>query len=71
MKRESSSETSDANQNHNLRQFAEGKAPSALARSSTFTMWRASLLKLILAAFCAAVFALPFYAQTCPAGNWR
>src|SRR5262249_49707725 len=56
---------------HNLRQFAEGKAPSALAKSSTFTMGRASLLKLILAALCVSVFALPSYAQTCLAGNWR
>jgi hypothetical protein len=71
MKIQLSSETSDANQNHNLRQFAEGKAPSELAKSSTFTKWRASLLKLILAAFCAALFALPSNAQTCLAGNWR
>src|SRR5262245_29900053 len=71
MKRQPSLETSDANQKHNPRQFAEGKAPSALAKSSTFTMGRASLLKLFLAAFCAAVFAPPSYAQTCLAGNWR
>jgi hypothetical protein len=59
MKIQLSSETLDANQNHNLRQFAEGKAPSALAKSSTFTMGRASLLKLILAAFCAAALIPP------------
>ena len=71
MKRQTSSETSNANQNHDLRHFAEVKAPSALAKSSTFTTGRASLLKLILAAFCIATFALPAYAQTCLAGNWR